>query len=121
MKKILIAEDDALLQSIILHKFIKEGFEAHAASNGFEAEAEIRSWHPDIVLLDLIMPDEDGFGVLRVVRSESGTADTRIVVLSNLGDEETKEKVKKFGVTDYFVKADMTPEEIVAKVRALIV
>ena len=119
MKKVLVAEDDQLLSSILLRTLQDEGFDAHAAADGFIAEVEIKSWHPDILLLDLLMPNEDGFAVLRMLHTESGNEKTRVVVLTNLSAPETREEVKKFGVDDYIVKASTTPREIVARLKEL--
>ena len=117
MKKVLIAEDDTLLQSILIKSFVNAGFDAHGANDGFAAEVEIKAWHPEILILDLLMPNEDGFGVLRTIRSDSDTAKTEVIVLSNLSEAKTVAEVKKFGVSDYFVKASTTPSEIVAFVK----
>ncbi len=110
--KVLIAEDDNLLLSILINALRHAGLEVRGARDGFEAELEVKSWHPDAVLLDLLMPNEDGFGVLRKIRADSETSNTRVIVLSNLSAPETLAEVKKFGVTEFLLKSDITPPEI---------
>ncbi|MBM3272053.1 response regulator [Candidatus Kaiserbacteria bacterium] len=119
MTKVLVAEDDAMLSEVMVRTLLREGFDARAAHDGFEAMIEIRSWTPDVLLLDLIMPNKDGFAVLRDVRAGSDTKDLRVVVLSNLGGEDTIEQVKKFGVTDYITKAETTPSDIALKIKGM--
>ncbi|MBM3261314.1 response regulator [Candidatus Kaiserbacteria bacterium] len=119
MTKVLVAEDDTLLSKILVNTLIKAGFDTHAAMDGFEAEVEAKSWHPDVILLDLLMPNEDGFGVLRTIRSDTETFHTKVVVLSNLSGPEVMDQVKKFGVTEYLVKAQMSPEDVVSKLKSM--
>ncbi len=119
MTKVLVAEDDALLSSVLVKTLAQAGFDVHTATDGFAAELEIKSWHPDMVLLDLVMPDEDGISVLRKIRSDGETLKTKVIVLSNLSGPEVIEQVRKFGVTDYLVKAHISPDEIVAKLKAM--
>lgn len=119
MAKVLVVEDDALLQSFLTNALSNAQFDVHAAGDGFEAEIEIKNWHPDVVLLDLLLPNEDGFAVLRKIRSDSETLHTHVIALSNLSGEETIELVKKFGVTEYYAKANITPKEIVEKLKAM--
>lgn len=119
MTKVLVAEDDSLLSKILVATLLKAGFDTHAAMDGLEAEAEAKLWHPDVLLLDLLMPNEDGFGVLRTIRADSETFHTKVIVLSNLSGPEVMDQVKKFGVTEYLVKADMSPEDVVTKLKAM--
>ena len=119
MPKILVAEDDALLSALLVRSLVAEGFETHAAYDGLETLLEIKSWHPDLVLLDLLMPNKDGLSVLADVRADSELSKTHVIVFSNLGDTDTIELVKKFGVSEYFIKANTTPHEIVAKVKSI--
>jgi len=85
--------------------------------DGFQAELETKTWHPDVVLLDLLMPNEDGFAYLRKIRSDSETNKTRVIVLSNLSGSDVLEQVKKYGVTEYIIKANSTPEKILEKIK----
>lgn len=115
--KVLIAEDDNLLLSILVRTLGNGGLEVRGARDGFEAEVEVKSWHPDVVLLDLLMPNEDGFGVLRKIRADDEVSKTRVIVLSNLSAPDTMAEVKKFGVTEYLLKSDVTPQDIVKMLK----
>ncbi len=117
MKKILVAEDNTLLSSLIVSDLIVEQFEARAALDGNEAIESVKRWHPDLVLLDLLMPNKGGFEVLEGIRADPEVAPTPIVIMSNLSDDDTIERVNEFNVLAHFIKADMTPREIVAKVK----
>ena len=120
MTKILVAEDDTLLSSLVVKALQAEGMDTQAAYDGVEAIERIKSWQPDIVLLDIIMPNKDGFAVLEELRADPHTVDLRVIIMSNLGDSENIEHAKKFNVVDYIVKADTTPHEIVAKIKSVL-
>ncbi len=119
MAKILVVEDDQILSTMLVRSLEAEHFEVHAADDGVQGVLEIRTWHPDLVLLDLLMPNKDGLGVLTDIRSDPETMKTHVIVFSNVSASETIAQVKKFGVTEYFIKANTTPREIVAKVKEL--
>ena len=119
MAKVLVVEDDTVLSSIMVRKLTSAGYEVHAALDGFSAELEAKDWHPDLMLLDLLLPDKDGWDILQHIRADNVTNKISVIVLSNLSDKETVEKVRKFGITDYFIKANTSPGEVVAKVRTM--
>lgn len=119
MIKVLVAEDDEVLASLLVRALMNEHFDARAAYDGIQTELEIKTWFPDIVLLDLLMPNKDGFGVLADVRADSLTHKLPVIVFSNLGESETVARVKKFGVTEYFIKANTTPLEVIAKLKTM--
>lgn len=119
MTKILIAEDDHFLANAYRVKFEKEGFEVTIAANGTEAIEYIKNNKPDVVLLDLIMPEKDGFGVLEELKQSSITG-FPILIASNLGQQEDIKKALELGGTEYFIKSDVSLGEIVEKVKKLI-
>jgi CheY-like chemotaxis protein len=120
MIKVLVAEDDAFLSSLLLRDLIAEHFEVSAAYDGVQALETNKTWHPDLILLDLLMPNKDGFEVLSALRADPETSKTLVIALSNLSDPETIERVKKLGVSEYLIKANITPHEVAQKVRAFI-
>ena len=75
---------------------------------------------PDIILLDIVMPNIDGFEFLRIVGKENLKKASKIIVLSNLGQKEDIEKGLALGASDYIVKANSTPSEVVNKVKELL-
>lgn len=116
-KYILVAEDDSFYQNLYKVKLTNEGFDVNVASNGKEAIDEVKKRKPDLVLLDLIMPDKDGFEVLREIRGDPQTKDLKVIVLSNLGQEEDIKKVKELGVLDYLIKTNVSIQSVVSKIK----
>jgi len=119
MKKILIVEDDKFLRDLLERKLEKEELAIKTAIDGEEANKMISEWLPDLVLLDLIIPKIDGFEVLRQAKSNPTTKDIPVLILSNLGQQEEIEKGLNLGATDYLVKAHLTPDEIVFKIKKI--
>ena len=120
MSNILIVEDDRMLVEIYQKKFSSDGYQVETASSGAEAIKKITKNKPDLVLLDLVMPEEDGFEVLRKVKQNPLTKDVRIIVFSNLSQEEDKEKAAALGAEGFITKSDFTPQEIVEKVHEIL-
>jgi DNA-binding response OmpR family regulator len=117
IKKILIVEDEKAISKILAQKLGNQGFEIKTAYNGEEALEILDKEEFDLILLDLIMPRLDGISALKKMK-EKGIK-SRIIVVSNLGQKEDIEQVKKLGVTDYFVKAEITLAEIADKIKSL--
>ncbi len=115
-KLILIVEDERPLAHALELKVAHEGFETHVCLTGAEGLKEALTGKYDMILLDLIMPELDGFSVMKVLK-EKGVK-TPVIVLSNLGQEEDKTKAKDLGVLDYFVKANTPIADIVKRVKA---
>ncbi len=117
-KKILIVEDEKPLAHALALKMGHEGFETMIAPNGAEGMKEVLTGKYDIVLLDLIMPEVDGFAILQEMQAKKVT--TPVIVLSNLGQDEDRERAKKLGAADYFVKANTPIAEILKKVKEIL-
>lgn len=115
--KVLLAEDDKFLSVALGDKLEREGFQVVKAPNGLEAINLITQEHPDIILLDLIMPQRTGFQVLEALKLDADLAKIPVVVLSNLGQESDREKAKNLGAVDYLVKSDVQMGEIVEKIK----
>ena len=120
MSIVLIVEDDVFLRRLLVEKMGKSGFTVAEATNGIEVFDYLKTATPDIVLLDLMMPDTDGFEVLQKIKASSTTENTPVIVLSNLGEKENIEKAMSLGAVDYMVKAHFVPDEIVAKVQSIL-
>jgi DNA-binding response OmpR family regulator len=117
VKNILIIEDDKFLRSLITEKVSSQGFNVSVAIDGKEGIREAQKSKPDLILLDLILPDVDGFEVLSKIKGEAGTSAVPVIVLSNLDSKEDIDKALKLGASDFLIKAQLTPEEIVEKVK----
>lgn len=116
--KILVAEDELAMREIVVEKLQSGGFNVVQAEDGAVAIKQIEKEHPDLILLDLMMPEIDGFGVLGKLRSnpDKKIANTPVVILTNLWSKEEIIKTKNLGVQAYIIKAYMTTEEILDKV-----
>jgi DNA-binding response OmpR family regulator len=110
-KKILIAEDERPMARALELKLNGSGFNAKAVGNGEEALQTLEKEKFDLILLDLVMPKVDGFGVLEQLQAKGNT--TPIIVLSNLSQEEDAKKAKELGAVDFFIKSDTPIIEIV--------
>ncbi len=119
MKNILIVEDDSFLRDLISKKLSSAGFSISEAVDGESAIVKIKEAKPDLVLLDLLLPTMDGFEVLSKIKEDTITSAIPVIILSNLGQKEEVDKGISMGATDYLIKAQFTPEEIVAKVKEI--
>ena len=120
MNKVLVVEDDDFLRGIITRRLTKEGFNVSEAIDGKQAVRKIKELKPDIVLLDLILPELDGFGVLSEIKHDPRSSSIPVIILSNLGQAEDVEKGLKLGAADFLIKANFTPAEIVEKVKDIL-
>lgn len=116
-EKVLIIEDDKFLTKIYKAKLTKEGFEIEIAMDGTNALDKARAFNPDLILLDIILPNMSGFEILKKLKSEEKTKDVPVVILSNLGQDSDMQQGKELGAEDYWVKAKYTINEVVDKIR----
>lgn len=120
MKKVLIIEDDAPYRKIYKKKFEVSGFTAEVAEDGIAGLEKIRSFQPDIVFVDLMMPKMDGFEVLDHVKADPALQHIPIVVLTNLSTSEDASKVMQKGAIGVLVKSDIEPNVVVAKANEIL-
>lgn len=118
--KVAIIEDDMAIVQMYRMKFETEGYDVATAPDGATGLELIESFTPDIVLLDLMMPNMNGLEMLSRLRSQPNGRDAKVVVLTNMGDTETATKVFKMAADDYIVKAEMTPKQVAERVKALL-
>lgn len=119
--KILIIDDDEFLLDMYAIKFRQSGFETEACFGAVEALEKIRNGlKAEVVLFDLVMPNMDGFEFLRTLKKENLLQNSKLIVLSNLGQKEDVKKGISLGAHDYIVKAYFTPSEVVDKVNSII-
>jgi two-component system, OmpR family, alkaline phosphatase synthesis response regulator PhoP len=114
-KKILIVEDDTDLLEILRLSFKGAGYSIATATNGIEALKKARSLRPDLVVLDLVLPELDGFAVCEILRKDRATATLPIIMLTGLSSEFTRFAGLESGATDYVTKP-VTPSELVSKI-----
>ncbi|HRH94152.1 MAG TPA: response regulator [Candidatus Peribacteria bacterium] len=117
-KAVLIVEDERPLAHALEMKLKNEGYVTHTCMNGTDALAELEKGGYGLVLLDLIMPVMDGFGVLAEMQQRKYGVPA--IVLSNLGQEEDRLKTKQLGALDYFVKSNTPIAQIVQRVKTVL-
>lgn len=117
-KKILIVEDEKPLAHALELKMTHEGYETKVASTGREGLDEASTGKYDLILLDLILPEIDGFAILEALKGKK--LKPVIVVLSNLGQDEDRKKAEEFGVKNYLVKSNVPLADIVKVVKSSI-
>lgn len=120
MSRILFIEDETTLQKTLSAILKDQGFEVASAFDGETGLALAREKKPNIILLDLILPKMDGFGVLTELKKDPGLKDVPVIVLTNLEAVEDVEKVIELGATTYLVKANYDLPEIAAKVKEIL-
>ena len=118
--KILWVEDDKFLSEILSKKFISLGYNLVKANNGTEALAAAEKETPNIILLDIVMPDINGFEVLQKLKNQDKFKKIPIIMLTNLSSPSDLEKSKKLGAVGYIVKATVSLDEIVEQVEKLL-
>jgi DNA-binding response OmpR family regulator len=97
-----------------------EQYEVSEALDGEAGVAKVKEIKPDLVLLDLILPGLDGFGVLAKIKEDSTISQTPVIVLSNLSQREEVEKALELGAVDFLIKAHFTPSEIIEKIKRVL-
>lgn len=118
IKKILIVEDEETLSAMYKSKLEESGkFKVFIADNGASGLEAAKKEKPDIVILDVILPQIDGFSVLEELKKSGSTKKIPVIMLTNLGTDEDKEKGKKLGAADYLVKASLTPAQVEEKIK----
>lgn len=119
-KTILIIEDDRFVSGMYADKLSTVGFKVQSAFDGevgFKLACEI---HPDLILLDIMLPVLDGFEVLRRLKANKDVSDVPVIILSNLGEPEQIKTGLNLGANDYLVKAHFVPSEVLARIQALL-
>lgn len=117
MTKIAIIEDDPVINQMYRMKFEATGFDVQVADNGIKGVELIKEFSPDIVLLDLLMPEMSGAEALEKIRSQDWGKNIPVIILTNLGEEEAPSNIRDLGVSSYIVKANLTPRQVVERVK----
>ncbi len=117
-KKILLVEDEPLIQDIYLKKFKEAGFDVTCVFDAEEAKKILRKRSFHLIILDILLPKEDGLSFLKKLRKEKNNIP--VIIFSNLEGENYFNEAKKYKVKDYIIKANYTPSEIVQKIQQII-
>lgn len=119
-KRVLLIEDEIVLLNLLSEKFKDSGFEVNSAQS---AEAGIKSAlqnHPDLILLDIILPKMDGLTMLKKLRQDKWGKGVPVIILSNLSDQKKVSEAMKIGVYDFLVKSNVKLSEVVEEAREVL-
>ncbi len=117
MSKIAIIEDDRAISQMYRIKFEAEGYEVETAENGKLGLKLAETMKPDIILLDLMMPEMNGDEMLTKLRGTDWGKRTKVIILTNMGEQEAPESLKLLDVRRFIVKAEMTPRQVAEMVK----
>lgn len=120
MKKILIIEDDPFLSGMYQKKLKLSGFEVKVAADGKEGIEALKKDRPDLVLLDIVLPQMDGYEILKRLKEDKDLRSIPVILLTNLGQKEEVEKGLALGADAYIIKAHFTPTAVVDKVKEIL-
>lgn len=118
--RILFIEDDVDQIFLYQSKFELEGFEFLTARYGRDGLAIAVEKQPDLILLDLVLIKEDGMEILKQLKEDGKTKKIPVIILTNLAKKDLAEKSKELGAVDFIVKAEVTPTDIVSKVKKVL-
>ncbi|HVU59514.1 MAG TPA: response regulator [Candidatus Saccharimonadales bacterium] len=116
--KIAIIEDDQAISQMYRFKFEAEDYEVETAENGRLGLELAKKMRPDIILLDLMMPEMNGDEMLEKMRATPWGKDIKVVVLTNKGEQEIPDKVRQLNPIAVILKADMTPRQVFELVKS---
>jgi DNA-binding response OmpR family regulator len=117
MTKIAIVEDDPTINQMYRMKFEATSFEVQLASDGEQGIALVEAFQPDLILLDIQMPKKNGYETLKEIRAHDWGKNIPVIILTNLGEEEAPKELRELGIESYIVKADLTPSQVVERVK----
>jgi DNA-binding response OmpR family regulator len=117
MTKIAIVEDDPVISQMYRMKFEADGFDVQLANNGKRGVALVEAFIPDMILMDLQMPEMGGAEALGLIRQSDWGKNIPVIILTNLGEEEAPKEIRSLGIHSYIVKADLTPRQVVQRVK----
>jgi two-component system sensor histidine kinase/response regulator len=115
--KIAIVEDDKTISQMYRFKFEAEGFNVQTAENGKLGLELAETMKPDIILLDLMMPEMTGDQMLEKMRATSWGKNIKVIILTNMGEQEVNPEVRKLGINGLVLKAEMTPRQVAELVK----
>ena len=120
LPKVLVVEDDIFMVDLISQALKSDEYTLLLAKNGTEGIEKCQAEHPNLVLLDIILPDQNGFDVLRQIRQMEGGNEIQVIVFSNLSEQNQKDEATRLGAIDYMIKANTSLPEITEKVKSVL-
>jgi CheY-like chemotaxis protein len=120
MTKVLLIEDDPLIYRLYQKLFSLEGFEIELAENGRVGLEKLSSFHPDILLMDIMMPTMNGLEMLTQLKSNLETKDIPVIVLTNIADMRITQMALQKGAVLCIIKSQTEPSEVINSVKAVL-
>lgn len=122
MKKytILVIEDEPMLQDAYKHVLQFKGYNVKVASNGLEGLEQLRKTKPDVILLDVLMPQLDGIGFLKKANIKQTHPKTKVVACTNLSDPDTRQQMLGLGADRQVLKSDLSPTQLIDLINELL-
>ncbi len=118
MKKIAIIEDDQAISQMYRMKFENDGFEVETAENGKIGLELVKKMKPDIILLDIMMPEMTGDEMLAKLRQEPWGKNIKVLILTNIGEQELPKSLNSLDVLGIIMKAELTPRQVSLRVKS---
>lgn len=115
--RILLVEDDLALAQAYKVRMEAEGFDVLHCPNGEQALQQALDYHPDLILLDIMMPKISGFDVLDILRNTPGTTDTKIIILTALSQPSDQKRAKELGADEFLVKSQAVISDVMKRIR----
>jgi DNA-binding response OmpR family regulator len=120
MPKVAIIEDDQAISQMYRFKFEADGYKVETAENGKLGLGLAETMMPDIILLDLMMPEMNGDEMLEQLRKTTWGKDIKVIILTNMGEQEIPSNIRELGVSGVILKADMTPRQVAETVKKIL-
>jgi len=118
--KVLLVEDDPMIIDMYKMRLEEEGYDVLLTDKGSEAIELAEKEKPSIILLDIILPEIDGFSILQTLKSKIKTKNLPVLLLTNLGQETDQEKGTQMGAAGYFIKSQHTPSDVIVAVKKIV-
>jgi len=118
--KIMVVEDEEILLTALKEELTGGGYEVEGAVDGEDGLAKVKTFKPQLILLDLVMPKMDGMEMLQKLKADAETRDVPVVILTNLSDYERISEALSLGAMDYLVKANYKLEDLLEKVKTVL-
>lgn len=115
--KILLVEDDQFISELYQRKLTDNDFKVKLAKDGEMALFQLKTFQPDLILLDIMLPKKSGWEVLEELKDIKKEGGFKIVMLSNLGEKDKIDQALEMGADDYLIKASLTPSELVEIIK----
>lgn len=119
IKTVLVVEDDMLIIQLISMKLKESNIEAHISVSGADALGKIEEINPDVVVLDLMLPEKSGEDILKEMKSDEDLKDIPVLIFTNMNKEENAERMLALGAEDYLVKASTDLNDLIDKIEIL--